>query len=404
MTDIEKPHALDADSIQHAHETMAYYRAHLPVHPVTDEDGVSYWLVTRYEDVKQLLTDPRIRRDLSTWPLVRWELDGAIGEPPSTPDQLHYHNVLYADPPAHTRMRRLLAKAFTARAVERLRAPLIALVHSLLADLADADEFDLVSAFAVPVPMFAICELLGVPQDQRADFREWSHVLNGAGPQPRYAETIEEATAYLEGLVDQKRRTPGPDLLSDLVAVSDEDGDRLSTVELVSTALLLLLAGHDTTVNLIANTVLALLTAPDQLALVRADLGLVPVAIAETLRYDCPVHISTPRFAAAPITLSGGTIPAGAGVLVSMLSANRDEGVFPDADRFDLTRQSNHLGFGHSSHYCIGAPLARMETQIAIEALLARFPRLRLAVEPGELTARNSLLMHGPTTLPVRID
>jgi cytochrome P450 len=193
-------------------------------------------------------------------------------------------------------------------------------------------------------------------------------------------------------------------VLSGLVAACDEDGGRLSHDELVSTALLLLLAGHDTTVNLIANAVLALLCAPDQLAALRGDPDLLPGAIEEVLRYDCPVHISTERFAVEPVTLSGVTIPAGETILVSMLSANRDEDEFPEASRLDITRRPDHLGFGHGSHYCPGAPLARMEAQIAVGGLIGRFPRLRLAGDPADLRARASQLMHGPQALPVRVD
>jgi cytochrome P450 len=258
VTETATPGSTAPASLERVHQEMAERRAHRPVHLSPGHlDGPDGWLVTRYRDVRQIMSDPRIRRDMTTQP----------GREPETEPNLLERHLLYLDPPDHPRVRRLVSRAFTPRAVERLRPGLESLVSDLLDQLAAAGEADLVRDFALPVPVFAICQVLGVPDDERADFWAWSHVLNGDSAEAEaYGRTLAEAGAYLDALVERKRARPGPDVLSGLVAACDEDGGRLSHDELVSTALLLLLAGHDTTVNLIANAVLALLRAPDQLA------------------------------------------------------------------------------------------------------------------------------------------
>jgi cytochrome P450 len=299
----------------------------------------------------------------------------------------------------------LVNKTFTPRAVEPLAPRVEKLADDLLERMADAGEVDLVAEFAVPIPLFVICELLGVPDQDRADFREWSEALNGTTRGEAQDAKREKAFDYLRELVARKRADPGSDLLSALSMAAADDGSRLSEEELLDTALLLLVAGHDTTVYLIANTILALLQAPEQMAALCADPTLVPAAIEETLRYDSPVNLPPQQYTAEPITLSGTTLPAGEMLLVSVLSANRDAAQFADPDRFDIHRDQNgkHIAFGHGIHYCPGAPLARMEARIAVGKLIHRFPDMRLAVRPDELTMRNSLLMHGPQKLPLRL-
>jgi cytochrome P450 len=272
-------------------------------------------------------------------------------------------------------------------------------------DQKDAEEpVDLLASFAVPLPVTAISELLGVPVSDRPDFWAWSHVINGNGAAADQRSTLRAAADYLGVLADSKRAEPGDDLISHLV-VASEDGDQLSREELISMSLLILLAGHDTTVNLITNGVLAFLRSPDQLAMLRADPSLLPNAVEEVLRYDCPVNISTGRFTREPIDLGGIQIPAGEMLYPSMLAANRDPLRFTAPDRFDISRDvSGHVGFGHGIHFCLGAPLARLEGCVALGKLFSRFPAIRLAAGPGALTYRDSTLIHGPASVPVRLN
>jgi cytochrome P450 len=266
------------------------------------------------------------------------------------------------------------------------------------------ETIDLLPSFAVPLPVTAISELLGVPDDDRPDFFAWSLVINGNAENAERVKTLKAAADYLGTLADSKRAEPAEDLMSHMVTAS-EDGDRLSREELISMALLMLLAGHDTTVNLISNGVLAFLRAPDQLARLRADPSLLPDAVEEILRYDCPVNISTGRFTLEAVELGGVQIPPGEMLYPSMLAANRDPRQFANPDVFDITREAQgHLGFGHGIHFCLGAPLARLEGRIALGQLFDRFPRIRLATEASSLTYRNSTLMHGPASLPVHLE
>jgi cytochrome P450 len=390
---------------QQTHDVLFRSREESPVRRVQFPDGDEAWLVTRYEDVKAVATDPRVSRDL----------DGlsALGQPDAAPEPGHgpqgeyrwlFRDVLYMDPPEHTRLRKLVNKAFTPRAIDPLRPRIERIADDLLDQMTGPGVVDLMPSFAVPLPMTVISELLGVPEADRPDFWAWSHVINStaAAADAGYVDTLRAAAGYLDELADRKKAAPGTDLISHMVTAS-EDGDRLSRQELIAMALLMLLAGHDTTVNLITNGTLAFLRSPGQLALLRSDPALLPNAVDEILRYDCPVNVSTERFTLEAVELpSGVTIPAGEKLLISVLSANRDARQFDDLDTFDITRDTaGHLGFGYGIHFCIGAPLARMEGRIALGKIFERFPRLRLAVPPESLTYRDSTLMHGPTSLPV---
>ncbi|MET7992757.1 cytochrome P450 [Amycolatopsis sp. NPDC005232] len=395
---------VDGEAMQDAHGFMAKLRESAPVCPVSEARQAAAVLVTRYEDVRALVGDGRVRHDLRS----KAEQDAAAERRELTPrEELMYRalgsSMIYRDPPDHTRLRRLVNRAFTPRAVDRLRPRLSAVIDELIGAFAPGRPVDLVAEFAVPLTTFAICELLGIPQDDRGVFWGWAQAINDAEAGDGYYEALAEAVEYFTALIERKRANPAADLLSELIAVSDEDGDRLSADELVATSLLLLIAGHDTSVHLIANAVLCLLTSPDQLAALRADPSLVDNVVEEVLRYESPVNILPTRFAGSAIELAGGTIPEGETVLLSVLSANRDESVFPDPDRFDITRSAaGHLAFGHGIHYCPGAPLARMEGSLAVAALITRFPHLRLAIAPDELRWRDSTLMHGPESLLVR--
>lgn len=312
--------------------------------------------------------------------------------------------MLTSDPPDHARLRTLVNKAFTVRTVTALR-PRIEEITDALLDAADQPgEIDLIAALAFPLPVAVICELLGVPYADRSDFSTWSNVITSStSDADALTSASGEMARYLLGLIALKRSAPADDLLSRLIAASDE-GDRLSETELVSMGFLLLVAGHETTVNLIGNGVLSLLRHPDQLAALRADPGLVEGAIEEFLRFDGPVNIATFRFAGAPLTIGGQDIAPGEIVFVALGSADRDAERFPEPDRLDVSRTvRGHLAFGNGIHYCVGAPLARLEGQIAIGRLLARYPDLALATDPDQIEWRESSLIRGVRAMPVRL-
>jgi cytochrome P450 len=399
MTSTSAPEALDAGFIQDPYTLYQRLRTEAPVREVIMPRGLKVWLVTRYAEARDALASPALRKDLRD---VRDLFDrhqtkkstGGFGA------DLAAH-MLNSDPPDHTRLRKLVARAFTMRRVELMRPRVEEITEDLLAGL--SGEVDLVDEFAFPLPVTVICELLGVPHADRDDFREWSTALVSAASAESVGQASQSMSAYLRALIDTKRAAPADDMLSALVQ-TQEDGDVLTEVELVSMAFLLLVAGHETTVNLIANSVLALLRNPDQLAALRADPRLLPGAVEEFLRYESPVNHATLRYTVAPTAIGDVTVPAGEFVMISLASANRDDARFSDGDSLDVTRSaSGHLAFGHGIHFCLGAPLARLEGQVAIGRLVERFPNMRLAVDLDELRWRNSTLLRGLEHLPVRL-
>ncbi|SES78640.1 cytochrome P450 family protein [Geodermatophilus poikilotrophus] len=394
---------LDAAFFADPHALYARLRVEEPVARAVTPVGLPVWLVTRYDDVRHALTDPRLSKDSDGFAR-------ALERQPVPPEgravfaqELNRH-MLSTDPPDHTRLRKLVSRAFTVRAITAMR-PQVEAIAGRLADrmAAGPAEVDLLDTFAFPLPMGVICELLGVPEGERTSFRRWSNTLlaSDGAVDARTAAGMAMAE-YLTALVAEKRARPADDMLSAIVAAA-EDADRLSFEETVSMAFLLLVAGHETTVNLIGNGVLALLRRPDRLAELRADPALVPGAVEEFLRLDGPVNLATFRHTTEPVEVGGTTIPAGEVVLVSLASANRDPDHYTAPDELDLHREASHLAFGHGIHHCLGAPLARLEGEVAFRTLLARFPDLTLAVDPGELTWRQSILMRGLTRLPVRL-
>ncbi|MEQ0565977.1 cytochrome P450 [Amycolatopsis sp. NEAU-NG30] len=391
------------DYAQDAHLFTELLRAGGPVRRVRIPRGLPCYLVTGFAEARALLADPRLKKDsartreLFEAKLPPEAMQAGLGQ------DLSFH-MLNSDPPDHTRLRKLVNKAFTARTVARLRPRVEEITAELLDALAGQERADLVAAFAAPLPITVICELLGVREEDRTKFSGWSRTLLNTAMQPEEVQAAaQNMFAYLTDLIAQKRAEPAADLLSDLVHASD-DGDSLSGPELVSMAFLLLVAGHETTVNLIANGVLALLREPEQLARLRADPELLPAAVEEFLRFDGPIHLATLRFTAEPVEAGGVTIPEGEFVLISLLGANRDPERYPDPAKLDITRAAGgHVAFGHGIHYCVGAPLARLEAEIAIGGLLERFPDLALDAKPDELVYRSSSLVHGLETLPVRL-
>jgi cytochrome P450 len=393
---------LDAGFFQDPHGCFARLREEGPVTQVRMPDGHRVWLVTRYADVRAALADPRLYKD--------WA--GKLTKPGWEPDPatsiLGMH-MLNTDPPDHTRLRKLVNKAFTARRIARLRPRIEEITASLLDALAERvaageTEVDLIKAFAFRLPITVICELLGVPADDQASFKAWTQtVLSGTGAQEEILSAGMSMYQYLTGLIAAKRESPADDLVSALIAARDS-GDSLSERELIAMLFLLLIAGHETTVNLIASGTLALLDHPDELGRLRKDPSLIPAAVEEMLRYCNPLNHATERFTLEPVEIGGVTIPAREWVLCALASANLDPGRFPGAERFDVGRDTTgHLAFGYGIHFCIGAPLARLEAEIAFGALLSRFPGLSLAVPRSSLRWKPSSLIHGLESLPVRL-
>ena len=369
------------------------------------------WVVTGYAEVRAMLADPRLSKDVRRWP-------GGGRTRPSLATGVDEH-MLHRDPPDHTRLRRLAQKAFTPRrAAMRPRAQQIAAdLLDELSELAGADVgaggdgvVDLLPQFARPLPIAVICELLGVPAADRAWLRDTVYAYDDAAQH----ETVEqELAAYFTGLIAAKRADPGDDLVSALILARDDadsgtdgdtDGGGLTPAELLAMVYLLVMAGFDTTVNLIASGTLALLTHPGELARVRADPSLIPNAVEELLRCTSPVNHANDRFTTEPVTLGGVVIPAGEWVFAVLSAAGRDPAQYPAPDRLDLGRDTGgHVAFGHGVHHCLGAPLARMEAEVALGALLPRYPGLSLAVPGQDLRWRPVSLMNGLESLPVRL-
>jgi cytochrome P450 len=391
-----QPVRLRHDFIQDPHPLYRDLRSKGPVHPVILGKGVRAWLVTGYDDARTLLNDHRLSKDNAR----ARELF-----PPGTAggnDSLLSANMLHTDPPDHTRLRALVAKAFTARAVARLQPRIEHVVGDLLDRLPTESTVDLVQSFALPLPISMICSLLGVPSADHDKFADWTRpFVTESGPDDiREAEAA--TTEYLTGLIAAKREAPNEDVLSALAQVSDR-GDRLSADELLAMAFLLILAGFETTVSLISNGVLTLLRNPSQLALLRTNPDLIPRAVEEFLRIESPINTATNRFTVEPVRVGDTEIPPGEFVVIALLSANHDAHHFSDPDQLDITRHSNpHLAFGHGIHHCLGAPLARLEGKLAFQGLLSRFQSISLA-DDQEITYTNSILVRRINSLPIRV-
>jgi cytochrome P450 len=390
------------------HETYARMREESPVHRQPGLDGETpIWFVTRYDDCVALLSDnDRFVVD-PTLVLTPDEL-AALREGGPEPDPRVNENLLVKDGADHRRLRRLVTKAFTPRMVEQQRARIQELADELIDRVAGRGSMELVDDFAFPLPITVIAELLGIPAADRQHFREWSNsfVLPPMTPelQEQLARHTDEFVAYLDELFARRRAEPTDDLVSALVRAEDE-GDHLSQNELYSMVVLLIVAGHETTVSLITNAVLALLSNPDELAKLRADPTLIPAAVEELLRYDSPVERTIARWAVTDAELGGETIRRGELVIAVVGSANRDEAQFPGANELDVRRDAGrHVGFGRGPHYCLGAPLARLETEIALATLLRRLPNLRLDIAEDDLYWRPIPIFRSLASLPVAWD
>jgi cytochrome P450 len=376
------------------HARYAQLAAAGPIHRIVLPTGKPAWLVTGYDEVRQALSDPRLVKSEPARDVPQLKVFAVMNS-----------HMLHRDPPDHTRLRRLVNAVFTRRRVEQLAPRIQQITDELLDAMATATQVDLIDAFAYPLPLRVICELLGVPAVHRAEIHEWSSlVVTGAQASPdTFAAAGAAIVGYLQELIEAKRATPTADLLSALVAVRDGE-DQLSEDELTSMAFLLLVAGHETTLNLIGNGMFTLFTHPEQLALLRARPDQLSTAIEELLRFEGVAQVATLRWAAAPVEIGGITISAGEIVLAGLFAANRDPAFTAQPDTLNITRTDNpHLAFGHGVHHCLGASLARLEGRIALGTLLARFPRLRLAVPAEQLTWWPGVFVNGLTALPVTL-
>ena len=383
--------------------TYAELRSEAPVYRATLPDGRGVWLVTRYEDVVAVLKDERFVKD---WRKAM--TPEQLAQIPPIPEAMRplSENMLDKDPPDHERLRRLVSKAFTPRLIERMRPRVQEIADALLDAVEEGGEMDLIDDYAFPLPIIVIAELLGVPAEDRNKFREWSNAAVSGDTTQEYVEKVllphmEAFVGYLRAMFEEKRKNPKEDLISALVR-AEEAGDKLSEDELLAMVFLLLIAGHETTVNLIGNGTLALLQHPGELQKLKSDPALIKPAVEELLRYDGPVETSTERFAREDVRIGDTVIPKGEMVMVVIAAADHDPERFPEPDELDITRPDNkHLAFGKGIHHCLGAPLARMEGQIALGTLLRRMPNLRLKGSPESLTWRPGLVLRGLKSLPV---
>lgn len=388
--------------------TYAQLRATSPLTCRVSRDGAArMWFLTRYDDVAAALRDhdhfvKDVRNTLTT---------AERAQAPEAPPlyRLLTHHMLNADGETHARLRALVNKAFSARQVETLEPRLRAIAGEMIERVAAHGSMEYVHDFALPFSIAVIGELLGIPSRDHHRFRAWSHILvapssdaaRNVRKTARLQQVMNDFVGYLEGICAERRRAPRPDLITMLLD-AEEAGDRLSTEELYSMVLLLTIVGHETSVYLLANQTLTLLTHPDVLAAVRADRSLLAPAIEEAIRYDGPVERATMRFAAEDRTMYGQTIRRGDAVSLVLASAHRDDTAFARSDSYDLARTGpRHLGFGLGVHYCLGASLARLEARVALEALLDALPAPRLATEPDSLRWQTNPIVRGPKRLPI---
>ncbi|MBN9734946.1 MULTISPECIES: cytochrome P450 [unclassified Pseudonocardia] len=391
---------------------VAQFRALRERGPVVDTAIVgtrTTVMVTGHDDVRAVLTDARFRSDAGT---VEGAEDAAaamfafLGLPPDV-DYLG-RGLLTRDGADHSRLRKLVSRAFTVRRVNGLRPRVETITERLLDDVAsagaDGSAVDLVTALARPLPIAVICELVGVPEDDRDRWDRLGRLLIDPDPE-RMPDAVRAVVAQIEELITARRAEPADDLLTALVEVHDDDGDRLTEREMVTMVFDIVTAGFETTAHLVAKAVQALLTRPDQLAALRAEPGLWPQAVHELVRICGPIPVTVPRYATEDVDVDGVTVPAGSTVMAALLSANTDPRVLDRLEELDVRRDpgrgEGHVGFGQGAHYCLGAALARQETEVVLRALFTRFPALRLAVDPGPEPSQ--LGFQRLAELPVRI-
>ncbi|MDA2093546.1 cytochrome P450 [Bacillus cereus] len=384
-----------------AYEIYKESRKKQPILFVNQVEIGKEWLITRYEDALPLLKDNRLKKD---WTNVFSQDTKNMYLSVDNSDHLTTH-MLNSDPPNHSRLRSLVQKAFTPKMIAQLDGRIQRIADDLISDIERKGTLKLVDDYSFPLPIIVISEMLGIPKEDQAKFRIWSHAVIASPETPEEIKETEkqlsEFITYLQYLVDIKRKEPKEDLVSALI-LAESEGHKLSARELYSMIMLLIVAGHETTVNLITNTVLALLENPNQLQLLKDNPKLIDSAIEEGLRYYSPVEVTTARWAAEPFQIHDRTIEKGDMVVIALASANRDETVFENPEVFDITRENNrHIAFGHGSHFCLGAPLARLEAKIAITTLFNRMPELQIKGNREEIKWQGNYLMRSLEELPL---
>ena len=384
-----------------AYEIYKESRKKQPILFVNQVEIGKEWLITRYEDALPLLKDNRLKKD---WTNVFSQDIKNMYLSVDNSDHLTTH-MLNSDPPNHSRLRSLVQKAFTPKMIAQLDKRIERIADDLISDIERKGTLNLVDDYSFPLPIIVISEMLGIPKEDQAKFRIWSHAVIASPETPEEIKETEkqlsEFITYLQYLVDIKRKEPKEDLVSALI-LAESEGHKLSARELYSMIMLLIVAGHETTVNLITNTVLALLENPNQLQLLKDNPKLIDSAIEEGLRYYSPVEVTTARWAAEPFQIHDQTIEKGDMVVIALASANRDETVFENPEVFDITRENNrHIAFGHGSHFCLGAPLARLEAKIAITTLFNRMPELQIKGNREEIKWQGNYLMRSLEELPL---
>ncbi|QZN73700.1 MULTISPECIES: cytochrome P450 [unclassified Paenibacillus] len=388
---------LDHSFIQQPFPVYEKLRAEEPIHRFLMPEGHYAWMVSRYEDAVNVLQDARF---VTSPP-------GQNGEEEPPHVEVISHNLLSVGPEDHRRLRRLIQKAFTPRMIERLRGRIEEISNELLDKIlvSGKKKIDLIEEYAFPLPIIVICEMLGVPLKDQDKFQMWSNIIMESVSNPDLSHESDEAMKafieYLHELIIERRKDLKKDLISDLISV-EEEGDKLSEQELYALVFVLIIAGHETTVNLIGNGMLALLEHPEQKRLLMANPDMIQSAMEEILRFNGPAEVSNIRWATEDVELDGKQIREGDMMLVALSSANRDSSKFDEADEFDITRKLNdHIAFGKGVHFCLGAPLARLEGEIAINDLLRRLPEIRLDTEAQLLEWRPGMIIRGLKTFPI---
>ncbi|SDK23704.1 hypothetical protein SAMN04487922_105281 [Bacillus toyonensis] len=391
-------------SAQFKEDAYEIYKESRKVQPILFVNQIEIgkeWLITRYEDALPLLKDNRLKKDqANVFPQDTKNMYLSV----DNSDHLTTH-MLNSDPPNHSRLRSLVQKAFTPKMISQLDGRIQRIADDLISEIERKGTLNLVDDYSFPLPIIVISEMLGIPKEDQAKFRIWSHAVIASPETPEEIKETEkqlsEFITYLQYIVDVKRKNPKEDMVSALI-LAENEGQKLSARELYSMIMLLIVAGHETTVNLITNTVLALLENPKQLQLLKDNPKLIDSAIEEGLRYYSPVEVTTARWAAEPFQIHDQTIQKGDMVIIALASANRDETVFENPEVFDIMRENNrHIAFGHGSHFCLGAPLARLEAKIAITTLFKRMPELQIKGDREDIKWQGNYLMRSLEELPL---